>query len=79
MLKTEVKRAKPFITLKISDDVIKFISVREISKIIVNKSRKELIFLLVSGDKDVVKFRRVEDLEDAYAKIYTVYSNVFVG
>jgi hypothetical protein len=49
-----------FLTLKVSNDVIKLVSVREISKIIVNKSLLEITVLLVSGDKDTVKFQSLE-------------------
>ena len=44
--------AKPFITLKTASNVIKFISVFEISKIIINKERLEITVLLTSGDKE---------------------------
>ena len=68
-----------FLALKVSNDVIKFVSVREISKIIVNKSRLEITVLLVSGDKDTVKFQSLEDLERAFSRIYTLYSSVFLA
>jgi len=39
--------ARYFLALKVSNDVRKFVSVRESSKIIVNKSRLEITVLLV--------------------------------
>jgi hypothetical protein len=82
MMKTTKKvsgNGRYFLTLKVSDDVIKFVSVREISKIIVNKSRLEITVLLVSGDKDTVRFQSLEDLERAFSRIYTLYSSVFLA
>ena len=71
--------AKPFITLKTASNVIKFISVFEISKIIINKERLEITVLLTSGDKDTVRFSSLEALEEVYRKLFMVYSSVFVG
>jgi len=73
------QRTKPFVALKVSDKVVKFISVWEISKIIVNKEKLEITVLLASGDKDTVRFRSLEDLEKALASLYTNYGGVFLA
>ncbi len=73
------RSAKPFIALKTAEGIIKFIAVREILKIVANRERLELTVLLTSGDKDVVKFRSWEDLEDAIARIYSAYASVFLA
>ena len=71
--------AKPFITLRTSLGVIKMVSIFEISKIIINKERLEIIVLFQNGDKDTVKFPTLEELEDVYKKLFISYSSVFVG
>jgi hypothetical protein len=72
-------KAKPFVALKVSDKVVKLISVWEISKIIVNKERLEITVLLTSGDKDIIKFRSLSALESALVSLYTVYGGVFLA
>jgi len=75
----QVLRSKPFVAIRVAPNVIKFISVFEISKIIINKDRLELIVLLTTGDKDVVKFSSLEDLEGAFQRLYTAYAGVFLA
>ncbi len=70
--------SKPFITLKTSPNVIKMVSVLEISKIIINKERLEVV-LFQNGDKDIVKFSTLEELEEVYKKLFMSYCSVFVG
>ncbi len=71
--------SKPFITLKTSSNVIKMVSVLEISKIIINKERLEVVVLFQNGDKDTVKFSTLEELEEVYKKLFMSYCSVFVG
>jgi len=75
----KVQKSKPFIALKTASDIIKFISVFEISKIVINKSKLEITVLLASGDKDVVKFSSLEDLERAFNRLYHAYTSVFLA
>ncbi len=75
----QVLRSKPFIALKTSSDVIKFISVFEVSKIVINKSRLEIDVLLVNGDVDSVRFNSPEELEDAFKRLYTAFGGVFLA
>ena len=76
---TKQRLAKPFITLKTTSNVIKFISIFEISKIVINKERLEITVLLTSGDKDTVRFSSLEELEEVYRKLFMAYASVFVG
>ena len=39
----------------------------------------ELIVFLTTGDKDVVKFFSLEDLEGAFQRLYTAYAGVFLA
>ena len=76
-----VKRSssKPFICVRPRVGVIKFISVFEVSKIIINKEKLEITVLLVSGDKEVVKYSDAESLESAFKRLFAEYSRVFLG
>jgi len=73
------QRTKPFVALKVSDKVVKFISVWEISKIIINKEKLEITVLLASGDKDTVRFRSLSALETALTSLYANYGGVFLA
>jgi len=77
--KLQQLKSKPFIALQPNDSIIKFVSIWEIAKIVVNRNRLEITILYVSkDDKDIVKFRTLEDLENAIARICQAYSSVFL-
>jgi len=71
--------SKPFICVKPRAGIIKFISVFEVSKIIINKEKLEITVLLSSGDKEVVKYSDAESLESAFKRLFAEYSRVFLG
>jgi len=76
--KQQQLKSKPFIALEPRVGIVKFVSIFEVSKIVINKERLEITVLYSNGDKDIVKFRSLEGLEDALKRIYSVYASVFL-